>query len=78
MCETSFYYFINLILIHIKNKKQQTSLIYHEWHVEDGLNYCTQKISEIEKQLMTERDARRHYKRGVKGELIIQTELILH
>ena len=49
--------------------KQPTAPLYPELSTEDGQNYRLQKISEIEKQLITERDARKalykKYKRGI-------------
>ena len=39
--------------------KQQTAPLYPELPTKDGQNYRLQKISEIEKQLITERDARK-------------------
>ena len=49
--------------------KQPTAPLYPELPSEDGQNYRLQKISEIEKQLITERDARKalykKYKRGI-------------
>ena len=49
--------------------KQPTAPLYPELPTEDGQNYRLQKISEIEKQLITERDARKalykKYKRGI-------------
>ena len=49
--------------------KQPTAPLYPELPTEDGQNYRLQKISEIEKQLITERDARKalykQYKRGI-------------
>ena len=46
-----------------------TAPLYPELPTEDGQNYRLQKISEIEKQLITERDARKalykKYKRGI-------------
>ena len=57
--------------------KQPTAPLYPELPIEDGQNYRLQKISEIEKQLITERDARKalykKYKRGINttDELIL-------
>ena len=49
--------------------KQPTAPLYPELPTEYGQNYRLQKISEIEKQLITERDARKalykKYKRGI-------------
>ena len=49
--------------------KQPTAPLYPELSTEDGQTYRLQKISEIEKQLITERDARKalykKYKRGI-------------
>ena len=49
--------------------KQPTAPLYPESPTEDGQNYRLQNISEIEKQLITERDARKalykKYKRGI-------------
>ena len=49
--------------------KQPTAPLYPELPTEDGQNYRLQKISEIEKQLITERDASKalykKYKRGI-------------
>ena len=39
--------------------KQPTAPIYPELPSEDGQNYRLQKMSEIEKQLIRERDARK-------------------
>ena len=41
--------------------KQPTALIYPELPREDGQNYRLQKISEIEKQLIKERDVRKAF-----------------
>ena len=49
--------------------KQPTAPLYPELSTEDGQTYRLQKISEIEKQLISERDARKalykKYKRGI-------------
>ena len=49
--------------------KQPTAPLYPELPTKDGQNYGLRKISEIEKQLITERDARKalykKYKRGI-------------
>ena len=58
--------------------KQPTAPLYPELPTEDGQNYRLQKISEIEKQLITERDTKKHCIRSIKGELILQMELVLH
>ena len=56
--------------INLQHKmKQLTAPIYPELPSEDGQNYRRQKISEIEKQLISERDARKalykKYKRRI-------------
>ena len=59
--------------------KQPTAPLYPELPTEDGQNYRLQKISETEKQLITEREMQEnHCIRSMKGELILQMELILH
>ena len=54
--------------------------IYHELPTEDGQNYRLQKISEIEKQLIKERDARKalykKHKRGINITNGVDTTLI--
>ena len=54
--------------------------IYPELPTEDGQNYRLQKISEIEKQLIKERDARKalykKYKRGINITDGVDTTLI--
>ena len=49
--------------------KQPTAPLYPEMPSEDGQNYRLQRISEIQKQLITESDARKalynKYKRGI-------------
>ena len=60
--------------------KQPTALIYPELPSEDRQNYRLQKISEIEKQLIRDRDARKalykKYKRGINFTDAIDTTLI--
>lgn len=60
--------------------KQPTAPIYPELPVEDGQNYRLQKISEIEKQLIRERDGRKalykKYKRGINITDGVDTALI--
>ena len=59
--------------------KQPTAPLYPELPTEDGQNYRLQKISEIEKQLITEREMQeKHCIRSIKEELILPMELILH
>ena len=57
-----------------------TAPLYPELPTEDGQNYRLQKFSEIEKQLITERDARkalyRKYKRGINTTDAIDTVFI--
>ena len=60
--------------------KPPTAPIYPELPTEDGQNYRLQKISEIEKQLIKERDARKalykKYKRGINITDGVDTTLI--
>ena len=60
--------------------KQPTAPLYPELPTEDGQNYRLHKISEIEKQLITERDARKalykQYKRGINITDGVDTALI--
>ena len=60
--------------------KQPTAPIYPELPTEDGQNYRLQKISEIEKQLIKERDVRKalykKYNRAIKFTDSIDTTLI--
>ena len=60
--------------------KQPTAPIYPELPSEDGQNYRLQKISEIEKQLIRERDVRKalykKYKLGINFTDAIDTTLI--
>ena len=60
--------------------KQPTAPLYPELPTEVGQNYRLQKISEIEKQLKTERDARKalykKYKRGINITDGVDTALI--
>ena len=61
--------------------KQPTAPIYRELPSEDGQNYRLQKISEREKQLIIEKDARKalykkEYKRGVNLTDGVDTALI--
>ena len=58
--------------------KQPTAPLYPELSTEDGQTYRLQKISEIEKQLITERDARKALYKKYKREIILQMELILY
>ena len=60
--------------------KQPTAPLYPELPTEERQNYRLQKISEIEKQLITERDARKalykKYKRGINITDGVDTVLI--
>ena len=60
--------------------KQPTAPIYPELPIEDGQNYRLQKISEIEKQLIKERDVRKalykKYNRAINFTDSIDTTLI--
>ena len=60
--------------------KQPTAPLYPELPTEERQNYRLQKISEIEKQLITERDARKalykKYKRGINITDGVDTALI--
>lgn len=60
--------------------KQPTAPLYPELPVEDGQNYRLQKISEIEKTLINERDVRKalykKYKRGINITDGVDTGLI--
>ena len=60
--------------------KQPTAPIYPELPSEDGQNYRLQKISEIEKQLIKERDVRKalykKYNRAINFTDSIDTTLI--
>ena len=60
--------------------KQPTAPIYPELPTEDGQNYRLQKISEIEKQLIKERDVRKalykRYNRAINFTDSIDTTLI--
>ena len=60
--------------------KQPSAPLYPELPVEDGQNYRLQKISEIEKTLINERDARKtlykKYKRGINITDGVDTGLI--
>ena len=60
--------------------KQPTALIYPDLPSEDGQNYRLQKISEIEKQLIKERDVRKalykKYNRAINFTDSIDTTLI--
>ena len=60
--------------------KQPKAPIYPEFPSEDGQNYRLQKISEIEKQLIRDRDARKalfkKFKRGVNLTDGVDTALI--
>ena len=44
---------------------------YPELPTEDGQNYRLQKISEIESQLISERNARKALHKNINGELIL-------
>ena len=60
--------------------KQPTAPIYPELPSEDGQNYRLQKVSEIEKQLIRDRDARKalykKYKQGINFTDAVDTTLI--
>ena len=60
--------------------KQPTAPIYPELPSEDGQNYCLRKISEIEKQLIRERDVRealyKKYNQAINFTDSIDTTLI--
>ena len=51
--------------------------LYPDLPSEDGQNYRLQKISEIEKTLINEKDIRKALYKNIKGELILPMELIL-
>ena len=61
-------------------KQPTASPIYPELPIEDGQNYRLQKISEIERNLIIERDARKalytKYKRGMNATDGVDTALI--
>ena len=65
----------------IHKMKQPTAPIYPELPNEDGQNYRLQKISEIEKQLIRDRDARKalykKYKRGINFTDAIDTTTLI-
>ena len=58
--------------------KQPTAPIYPELPSEDGQNYRMQKISEIEKQLIRDRDARKAYTKSISEVSISQTASTRH
>ena len=55
----SFLFYCEIFFKTIKRMKQPTAPLYPELPTADGQNYRLQKISEIEKQFITERDARK-------------------
>ena len=67
-------------MLSIKKMKQPSAPLYPELPVEDGQNYRLQKISEIEKILINERDVRKalykKYKRGINITDGVDTSLI--
>ena len=66
--------------IYIHKMKQSTAPIYPELPSEDGQNYLLQKISDIEKQLIRQRDVRKalykKYNRAISFTDSIDTTLI--
>ena len=58
--------------------KQPTAPIYPELPTEDGQNYRLQKISEIEKQLIKERDVRKALYKSLTEQSISQTASTRH
>ena len=75
-----FLFLIDFKTIFLKTKPPTAPPIYPELPTEDGQNYRLQKISEIEKQLIKERDARKalykKYKRGINITDGVDTSLI--